>query len=442
MSSEPVVELRGVSKVYRVYQRPFDRLREAVTGGCVHREIRVLSGIDLDVVRGRTVGIIGRNGSGKSTLLKLVAGTLQPTSGSVRVRGTVAALLELGSGFNHDETGRENVFINAGIHGLSRAEIARRYERIAEFSELGDFLDQPVKTYSSGMVMRLAFATAMQAERDLLIVDEALAVGDEMFQRKCMAAIESIKSSGRTILFVSHSLETVKALCDHVVLLEQGRVAACGAPSDVAHEYARLVAGLSRRPGPVRRIARPEQAAEPAAAPRTPPPLPRVVQVPVELLEVGKEEFPYGTGEADIAGVETRNARGEPTTSFPSGDLALLHYTVEFARRIEQPICGMAIKTLEGICVYGTNTLYQDIEIGACEPGEGVAIEFRIPLRLGAGNYYITVGCGEMRDGKPVIFLRRCDVLLVRVLPVDHVSGIADLGARIVVERGSQSRAA
>ncbi|MEX2120865.1 MAG: ABC transporter ATP-binding protein [Pirellulales bacterium] len=440
------IRLRDVSKVYRVYARPIDRLKEAFLPGRRHREIRVLDQISLEVAAGQTVGIVGRNGAGKSTLLKIVAGTTRPTSGAAEVRGSVAALLELGGGFNPEVSGRENVYLNASIHGLSKAETDQRYEAIVEYSELGDFVDQPVKTYSSGMLMRLAFATAIHVQRDILIVDESLAVGDAMFQRKCMTTIEEIKDSGATILFVSHSLETVKALCDRAVLLEQGRLVAEGLPIDVLNEYARLIAGVGKRGGPLRPIGRPasQQDPPPMMARRTEAAACRQAQalmVPLDLLDVGKEEYGYGTGDAEITDVETLDASGRATTVFQSGDEAWLRYTICFAQHTARPHFGMTITRLDGVRVYGTNSLHQQVELGTCSGGERVQVEFHFRIRLVAGNYYITVGCADVREDKIVFLHRRCDLLLLKVLPNAHATGIADLSATIGTRRLHQAAA-
>lgn len=456
-SSEPVIRLDNISKIYRLYERPIDRLVEAVTLGRRqrHRQIRVLSGVNLTIDAGHTVGIVGRNGAGKSTLLRIVAGTTRPTTGNVAIRGSVAALLELGSGFNPEFTGRENVFLNAGIHGLSHEETKDRYQQIAEYSELGEFLERPVKTYSSGMAMRLAFATAIHVERDVLIVDESLSVGDAMFARKCMATIENLKQNGATILFVSHSLETVKALCDQAVLLEQGQVVSHGAPIDVLNEYSRLIDGVAGSPAPLRRIA-PRASSSPAtAAPRsratheqTPAPnaeevsLPQSLMVPLDLLDVGKDEFPYGTGEAEIVNVQIVDDEGRVSQTWQSGDVVTLCYDVRFDAPAEIPHYGMSLTRLDGVRVYGTNTMYRGLPVIPREAGETVRIEFRMALRLVAGNYYLTVGCVDVRNDKPVFLHRRRDMLVLRVLPAGHATGIVDLNASVHVEGATHSQAA
>ncbi|MBI2311656.1 MAG: ABC transporter ATP-binding protein [Betaproteobacteria bacterium] len=239
MSSEPAIRVSNLSKCYQIYDRPQDRLKQSLWRGRkqFYREFRALHDVSFEVMRGQTVGIVGRNGSGKSTLLQLIAGTLTPTSGSVAVGGRIAALLELGSGFNPDFTGRENVYMNGAILGLGRAEIDRRFDDITAFADIGEFIDQPVKTYSSGMMVRLAFSVSVNVEPDILIVDEALAVGDAAFQFKCLERLERLTASGTTLLFASHSMDMIKNFCDHAIYLRQGVKKASGSPEEIGELY-------------------------------------------------------------------------------------------------------------------------------------------------------------------------------------------------------------
>ncbi|MGD1940053.1 MAG: ABC transporter ATP-binding protein [Leptolyngbyaceae cyanobacterium] len=242
MSNEPAISLSHISKVYKRYHRPVDRLREVLLPGKPKaEEFWALRDISLEIPQGDTVGIIGRNGSGKSTLLQIIAGTLQATSGQLQVHGRVSALLELGSGFNPEFTGRQNTFFNGRILGLSQAEIAAKFDDIAAFADIGSFMDQPVRTYSSGMFVRLAFAVAINAEPDILIVDEALSVGDEAFQRKCFARIYDMQAKGATVLFVSHSAGSIGELCDHAVLIDSGEVVLKGLPKTVIANYQKFI---------------------------------------------------------------------------------------------------------------------------------------------------------------------------------------------------------
>jgi lipopolysaccharide transport system ATP-binding protein len=240
MSSDIAISAEKLGKCYQIYEKPSDRLKQTLFRGRrqFYREFWALRDLDLKVEKGETVGIIGRNGSGKSTLLQLLAGTLTPTTGEVNIHGRVAALLELGSGFNSDFTGRENVFMNGAILGIGRAEMEQRFDAIARFADIGDFIDQPTKTYSSGMLVRLAFSVSINVDPDILIVDEALAVGDAGFQFKCLDRLDTLTKSGVTLLFVSHDINTVQTFCNRVVYLKDGVAKASGAPEDMAERYA------------------------------------------------------------------------------------------------------------------------------------------------------------------------------------------------------------
>ena len=248
MSSDVAIRIENLCKTYRVYNRPIDRVLESVLfrsgirkAGTRFREIEALKPIDLEVRRGETVGIIGRNGSGKSTLLQIISGTLYPTTGKVEVNGRLSALLELGAGFNPNFSGRENAYLNGSIVGFSRSEMASRFDDILEFSGIGDFIDQPVKTYSSGMYIRLAFAVAIHLDPDILVVDEALSVGDVRFQNKCFRKLRELKERGTTTLFVTHSSDLIVRHCDRAVLLEKGQMHSSGDPGNVVNEYLNLL---------------------------------------------------------------------------------------------------------------------------------------------------------------------------------------------------------
>ncbi|TAF49046.1 MAG: ABC transporter ATP-binding protein, partial [Oscillatoriales cyanobacterium] len=242
------ISVHNIAKSFRRYDRPSDRLKELlIPGRQQYREFQALRGVSIDIPRGQTLGIVGRNGSGKSTLLQIIVGTLQPSSGQTRIQGRISALLELGSGFNPEFTGRQNVFFNGQILGLSRAQIEERFDEIAAFADIGDFLDQPAKTYSSGMFVRLAFAVATSVDPDILVVDEALAVGDEAFQRKCFSRIESLQSRGCTTLFVSHAASKVVELCDRALLLDHGEAIITHHPKFVIDQYHKLIYAPSDR---------------------------------------------------------------------------------------------------------------------------------------------------------------------------------------------------
>jgi len=298
MSDQPAIEIQGLTKIYKVYPRPFDILRELAFGGKRHTEYTALDSIDLTVSRGEVVGVIGPNGAGKSTLLRIIAGTLDHTHGQVRVDGTLAAILELGTGFQPDYTGRENVIIGGMCLGMSKSEVEEKLDSIVAFSELGEVIDQPFKTYSSGMKARLTFSTAISVEPDVFIIDEALAAGDAYFVQKCLRKIREICLSGATVLFVSHSENLVAELCDRAIWLEGGRIIADGAAEPVAKAY---IQSVWEREEEILT----ENNARTATSRR-------------QTIESGR--YSLGGGSAFISKVEARGSSGDPTTFFTSGD--------------------------------------------------------------------------------------------------------------------------
>lgn len=424
----PAIRVAGVSKAFHVYPNPTDRLRQALAWGRrqYYREFWALRGVSLEVRRGETLGIIGRNGSGKSTLLQIIAGTLRPTEGEVAVRGRVAALLELGSGFNPEFTGRENVYLNGGILGLQRREIEQRFDRIAAFAEIGDFMDLPVKTYSTGMVVRLAFAVQAQLSPDVLIVDEALAVGDEGFQRKCYAWLERFRDTGGTVLLVTHSLQQITQVCDRALLLEQGEAAAIGPPKAVGDVYQKLLYGTGAQVARLRSALRgvggrldllpnlADALGESADGPVEPEP------PPGEIEEVIRPpEARYGTGHAEILDAELCDEHGRKTSAVRCGQKCSWRYRVHFAAAAEGVRFGMMIKTVEGVEVAGLSSAHFGKVLERVTVGEDVLVEFRLTLNLAPGTYFLNAGVSAMHEGELTYLCRRVDVAAVRVLPCD-----------------------
>jgi len=381
------VEVRDVRKIYRRYGRrkSFGTLKSALLSGGVLRNLRpdtaflALDGVSLDVEAGRTVGIIGRNGSGKSSMLKLIAGIGKPTSGTVRVSGRVSALIELGAGFHPEISGRENVFINGMMLGLSKAEIARRFDDIVSFAELGEFIDEPVKTYSSGMYMRLGFAVAINVDPDVLLVDEVLAVGDEAFTHKCLEKFAEFKRRRKTIVLVTHTLDLVTRLCDEAVWLDGGHVRAAGDPKRVVDAYLLEVASTENRP--------------PTGA------LPAPAATP-DSNGAGR----WGSREAEIEQVELLRADGQPAHVFESGQPMRIRARVRAPRPLQDFVFGIGIFTAEGVCCFGTNT---DIEGGVPRELSGSG-DFTVHidrLDLVAGAYKLDVAV-HRQDGVPYDYHR------------------------------------
>jgi len=402
------IEVRGVHKIYRRYGRrkQFATLKSALLSGSILRDLRpeavfeALKGVSFDVPKGRTFGIVGRNGSGKSTMLKLIAGIGKPTSGTVRVAGRVSALIELGAGFHPEISGRENVFINGLMLGLSRREIARRFDEIVRFAELEEFIDAPVKTYSSGMYMRLGFAVAINVDPDVLLVDEVLAVGDESFTHKCLDKFAEFRRRGRTVLLVTHSLDLVTRFCDGALWLDGGVAKAHGDPKRVIDAYLMDVARAENdtlAETEVRDLRSGIRRESEAPAPGSPLPDPGL-----DLFKAS--EGRWGSREAEITAVEMIGANGQPAHLFQSGELVEIRLHVRASHRISDFAFGVGIFNAEGICCYGTNTA---IDGGAPDEltGEGL-VTFTIDvLNLVDGTYKLDVAV-HRQNGVPYDYHR------------------------------------
>lgn len=339
------IRVDNVSKIYRLYNKPSDRLKEALgfTKEKKYREHKALDQVSFDVHRGETVGIIGTNGSGKSTVLKIITGVLRPTMGNVTVNGRISALLELGAGFNMEYTGVENVYLNGTMLGFTEEEINKRLPEILRFADIGDFVNQPVKTYSSGMFVRLAFAVAINIDPEILIVDEALSVGDVFFQAKCYHKFEEFKKQGKTILFVSHDLSSISKYCDRVVLLNQGVKVDEGSPKAMVDLYKRFL--VHQEGEPEKHIAREGEWRS-------------KIQVNPNLLE-------YGEKLAEIVDFAVVDKDGKLTNTIEKGTTCTFKMKIEFHKDLQEPIVAFTIKDMKGTEITGTNTMYEKIEVPA-----------------------------------------------------------------------------
>lgn len=421
MSSDDLaIRVVGLSKRYEIYDRPGDRLRQFVlprldrlAGRPVrhfHRDFLALQDVSFDVRRGEAVGIIGRNGSGKSTLLQIITGTLAPSTGEVETRGRIAALLELGSGFNPDFTGRENVYLNGALLGFDRRQIDERFDAIASFADIGGHLDQPVKTYSSGMMLRLAFAVQVQVEPDILIVDEALAVGDALFQKRCFQQIEKLTSNGTTLLFVSHDQESVRTLTHRALLLHQGATKAWGPSSEVILEYRRLLHEeettwlgnlanemTQRARSSVDEMETTERLSDPSiirsrpdgGGAKTSPPSTRA------------DRMSFGDGEVKVIAVEVLDGQSRPCAVFYPGDEINIRVKCEAQVDVGKLNVALRLRNKEGVKIYSWGTLNQDMELrtkGSVEPcfwdrvlqaGECMMVDFSFRCNLGVNLYEV-----------------------------------------------------
>jgi homopolymeric O-antigen transport system ATP-binding protein len=395
----PAIEVRGLTKHYHIFDRPADRLRQTLSRRKRHfRAFAALDDVSFTVAQGETVGIIGRNGSGKSTLLQIVCGTMAPTSGQVGVRGRVAALLELGSGFNPEFTGRENVIINGMLYGLTRAQIAGRMDEIARFADIGDFLDQPVKTYSSGMMVRLAFAVIAHVDADILIIDEALAVGDVFFVQKCMRFLRNFMTHG-TVLFVSHDTNAVLNLCSYAVWLENGKVRQAGSPKEICENYLAALYEQSQGPSAVPNPA-PTGAGEDALSggDRRPRDVNETdLRGDVQLSSFDPTAKSFGTGDARITEARFLDEAGNPLSWVVGGEIVTVRVTAVANSDLRAPIVGFSVKDRLGQILFGDNTyLSHRTEDRQCAGGRAITAQFtfQCPI-LPAGDYTITAAIAD-----------------------------------------------
>ncbi|MDH5286939.1 MAG: ABC transporter ATP-binding protein [Betaproteobacteria bacterium] len=381
MSSEPgaAIRLAGLGKRYEIYDRPHHRLLQTLLRGrrSFHRDFWALSDVSFEVRRGETVGIVGRNGSGKSTLLELVAGTLAPTTGGVRTHGRVAALLELGSGFDPEFTGRQNVYLNGSILGIPRREMDERIGAIEQFAGIGAFIDQPVKTYSSGMTVRLAFAVAAHATPDVLLVDEALAVGDTAFQQKCLSRVREMQRAGVAILLVSHSPNMVIEFCDRAAYLEAGRLKMLGPCREVLEQYGNDV--VSAEGGVAL------SAAPPAPSPEVAP-----------AASVAAETQPA----TEILSVRITDAAGAEKACFSHGEEVVVRFAVRFHRANPAPCFGIQLRSVDDIALWASTTAYMDRRLPPAAAGTTRECRWHLRADCGGSRYVLALGAGDAAGGE------------------------------------------
>ncbi|MDQ2974172.1 MAG: ABC transporter ATP-binding protein [Acidobacteriota bacterium] len=413
------LRVEGVSKLYRIYDRPNDRLKEMMTRGRWkrHREFWALKDVGFEIQAGTTTGIIGPNGSGKSTLLQIMTGTLEPTHGTVSHEGRIAALLELGAGFNSQFTGIENIFMNAALLGFTRSETEALLPEIERFAEIGPFIHQPVKTYSSGMYVRLAFSVAISAAPQILIIDEALAVGDAVFQHRCMRRIKEMQESGVTVFFVSHDPGAVRALCSRAILLNAGRVEADGKPADVLNRYQKLIMA--------RQEAFDSNAEGTTEADAT------------EDFSFNEEStlqytYRHGDGSAKVLRVDLLNGSHRPLTLAESGEPLLVRMRLMFHTDVEDPVCGFMIRNRHGIHLYGTNTSLQELHFGPVRRGDVFEVTFSFNCWL-APDYYSIAVAAHSPDA--ISFDWVDGALSFQVMSGTQMEGVANLDARVSTRR-------
>lgn len=427
----PAVRAEHITKIYPLYEKKSDRLREGLSfrRRSLHTDFHALSDVSFSVEPGECIGFVGRNGSGKSTLLKILTGVLTPTFGTFMVNGTVSALLELGAGFNMEYTGIENIYLNGAIMGFSREEMDARLNDILSFADIGDFAGQPVKIYSSGMFVRLAFALAINVDPDILIVDEALSVGDSYFQQKCYRKFAEFKQRGKTILFVTHDLSSVIRYCTRAYLMDSGRILGDGQPKMIVDQYKKLLAGapLDFEEG---------KAAAAAAAAQS---------VAAGDLEgttwkshytLNSDELSYGDGELRIEDFGIFDAAGNLCLACNKGDTYTFRMRVKVYEDVADPIFAFTVKDLKGNEVTGTNTYYENVETGMLHAGDTVTISFTQTVDLQGSRFFLSFGATKyMATGALKVYHRLYDVIELNVIAAKTTVGWFDTNSVITIDR-------
>ena len=415
MESKNAIEIRNLSKMYKLYNKPSDRLRDSLglSRKKRYKEHYALQNINFDIHEGECVGIIGTNGSGKSTILKIITGVLSPTEGTVTVNGRISALLELGAGFNPEYSGMENIYLNGTMLGFSEEEIDSRLDEILSFADIGDFVNQPVKTYSSGMFVRLAFAVAINIDPEILVVDEALSVGDVFFQSKCYHNFEEFKKQGKTILFVSHDLGSVSKYCDRVILLNQGEMLDEGTPKAMVDMYKQLL--VHQDPVKQAENTEPEENWK-------------------DGFQVNPNTLEYGEKQAEIRDFVVVDSSGRHTNTIEKGSEFEIKMRLHFNESIQQPIAAFTIKNIQGTEITGTNTMYEGINIEHPDAGRECVVTFRQKMDLQGGEYLISFGCTGYRNGDFTVFHRLYDACNVTVVSAKNTVGFFDMNSVVSVE--------
>ena len=429
------ISAEQITKVYKLYDKPSDRLKEALglSRGKLHKEHYALKGVDLSIYKGETVGIIGTNGSGKSTILKIITGVLNPTGGDLKVNGRISALLELGAGFNMEYNGIENIYLNGTMMGFSEKEIDAKLQNILDFADIGDFVYQPCKTYSSGMFVRLAFAVAINIEPEILIVDEALSVGDVFFQAKCYHKFEEFKQMGKTILFVSHDLSSIAKYCDRVILLNKGTKLGEGSPKEMIDAYKQVLVGQYEIPQEEESLLQDEElnkkaaeSADNASGKKEKP--------SAEVLGINEKALEYGTKDGEITEFYVTDKKGTKTSAIIKGEEFTLHMKVKFNNDIPAPIFAFTLKDKHGTEITGTNSMIEKAFLDSVKKGDEKEITFTQNLDLQGGEYLISLGVTGYEGDKFQVYHRLYDVLNLTVVSDKNTVGYYDMNSKVVVK--------
>ena len=422
MSDKNVISVQHLSKMYKLYDKPSDRLKESLglSRKKKYREHYALHDVNFNIHEGECVGIIGVNGSGKSTILKIITGVLAPTTGEVKVNGRISALLELGAGFNMEYSGLENVYLNGTMIGFSEEEIDAKLDDILAFADIGDYIHQPVKTYSSGMFVRLAFAVAINIDPEILIVDEALSVGDVFFQAKCYHKFEEFKKQGKTILFVTHDLSSVSKYCDRVILLNKGVKLDEGSPKEMVDLYKQLLVGQE----PVKQKKDGDEGLAKAA----------VASISHEHFLPNPNTLEYGDKQAEIVDFAIKDDKGMFTNTIEKGSTFQILMKVRFNEQIQEPIMAYTFKNIRGTELTGTNTLFEKAEVPEPAPGGCCTVTFTQKMDLQGGEYLLSFGCTGYKDGEFKVFHRLYDACNITVISVKNTVGFFDMNSTVTVQ--------
>ena len=440
MSENIAIQVDKVEKIYKLYDKPSDRMKEALGLGRSkrHTEYHALKGISMSIRQGECVGIIGTNGSGKSTILKIITGVLNPTRGSVTVNGRISALLELGAGFNMEYNGIENIYLNGTMIGFSKKEIDEKMDAILGFADIGEYVYQPVKTYSSGMFVRLAFAVAINIDPEILIVDEALSVGDVFFQAKCYHKFEEFKAMGKTIVFVSHDLGSISKYCDRVVLLNQGTKLGEGDPKKMIDTYKQVLVGQYTAPAQeterllddeeLRSMAAKGIDASKALAAGT------AAEKPGSASAENPELLEYGSKKALITEYYITDEKGTRTSAILKGGKFSIHMKVKMKEKIQMPIFAFTIKNVRGTEITGTNTMFEKAFLEPVEAGDEKTITFTQNMDLQGGDYLLSLGVTGYENDDFTVYHRLYDVLNLTVISDKDTVGFYDMNSVITIE--------
>ncbi len=418
--SDFAINIEHISKVYKLYRGRADRLKDALhlTRRQTYQDYSGLSDVNFTVQKGETVGLIGTNGAGKSTLLKIVTGVLTPSGGQVEVNGRISALLELGAGFNNEYTGLENIYFNGTLLGYTREQMEERVPRIIEFAGIGDYINQPVKMYSSGMFARLAFAMAINVEPDILIVDEALSVGDIYFQSKCFKKMDEIKKNGTTVLLVTHDMSSVVKYCDRVVVLNHGKVVKEGNPKEMVDIYKKILVNQydENKTGNAQKLSVGKDTW-------------------MSRLRLNNENVLYGSGKARIVDFGLFDENGNITGLILKKRIFTIKMKVEFMEDVEYPIFAFTVKNVRGAEVTGTNTMFERLEVPLARTGEIYVVTFQQKALLQGGEYLLSFGCTGYENAEFTAYDRMYDVVNLTIVSEQDTVGVFDMDSHVEIEK-------